>query len=99
MFLYNACQWPWTRIAGLVAPRPLLFVNSDADAIFPMPANERIINGLERLYSLHGAGDRVDAVVSVGGHAYRGDILRAAYRFLNTHLKSDPRPVDDAEVD
>src|SRR5881296_959217 len=29
MFLYNTYQWPWTRIAALVAPRPLLFVNSD----------------------------------------------------------------------
>ncbi len=35
MFLYNTFQWPWTRIAGLVAPRPMLFVNSDNDRIFP----------------------------------------------------------------
>jgi len=30
-------------------------VNSDNDSIFPMDANERIINRLERLYSLSGA--------------------------------------------
>ena len=35
MFLYNTFQWPWTRIAGLVAPRPMLFANSDNDPIFP----------------------------------------------------------------
>ncbi|MFO0951941.1 MAG: prolyl oligopeptidase family serine peptidase [Isosphaeraceae bacterium] len=99
MFLYNTYQWPWTRIAGLIAPRPLLFVNSDADAIFPMDANERVIARLERLYSKFGASDRVDAVVSVGGHAYRKDILQAVYRFMNTHLKGDPRPVDDADAD
>lgn len=99
MFLYNTYQWPWARIPGLVAPRPLLFVNSDADSIFPMYGNERIINRLERLYSLFGAGDLVDAVVSIGGHAYRQDIRQAAYRFLNTYLKDDPRPVRDSEVD
>lgn len=99
MFLYNTFQWPWTRIAALVAPRPMMFVNSDQDAIFPMDANERIINRLERLYSLYGAGDRVDAVVSIGGHAYRQDIREAAYRFLNAHLKDDPRPIADSEVD
>lgn len=99
MFLYNTYQWPWTRIAALVAPRPLLFVNSDQDPIFPMDANERVIARLERLYSLFGAGDRVDAVVSLGGHAYRADIRQAAFRFLNTHLKDDPRPVRDSEVD
>ena len=99
MFLYNTFEWPWVRIAGLVAPRPLLFVNSDNDAIFPMDANERVINQLERLYSLFGAGDRVDSVVSVGGHAYRRDIREAAYRFINTWLKDDSRPVADSQVD
>jgi dienelactone hydrolase len=99
MFLYNTFQWPWTRIAGLVAPRPMLFVNSDKDPIFPMDANERIINRLERLYSLYETSDRVDAVVSVGGHAYREDIRQAAFRFINAHLKGDSRPVDDSEMD
>ena len=99
MFLYNTFQWPWTRIAALIAPRPLLFVNSDHDAIFPMDANQRVINRLERLYSLYGASDQVDAVVSIGGHAYREDIRKAVYRFINTHLKNDPAEVTDSEVD
>ena len=99
MFLYNTFQWPWTRIAALIAPGALLFVNSDEDRIFPMDANERVINRLERLYSLYGAGDLVDSVVSIGGHAYRQDIRQAAYRFINMHLKNDPRAVDDSEVD
>lgn len=99
MFLYNTFRWPWTRIAGLIAPRPLLFVNSDKDEIFPMDANERVINRLERLYSLYGAGDRVAAVVSVGGHAYRQDIRQAAYRFINSWLKGDAREVADSEMD
>ena len=99
MFLYNTFQWPWTRIAGLVAPRPMLFVNSDDDRIFPMDANERITNRLERLYSLYGKSGDFDTVVSVGGHAYRQDIRQAAYRFLNAHLKGDARPITDSEID
>jgi dienelactone hydrolase len=99
MFLYNTFRWPWTRIAGLVAPRPMLFANSDHDPIFPMDANDRIINRLERLYSTYGASDRVDALVSVGGHAYRKDIRQAAFRFINAHLKGDARPIDDSEID
>lgn len=99
MFLYNAFEWPWTRIASLIAPRPMLFVNSDNDAIFPMDANERIINRLERVYSLFGAGEKVDALISIGGHAYRQDIRQAAYRFINIHLKGDAAPVTDSEID
>jgi len=99
MFLYNTFQWPWTYIAALVAPRPLLFVNSDQDSIFPMDANQRVINRLEQVYSLYGAGDFVDSVVSIGGHAYRQDIRQAVYRFINVHLKNDASVVSDSEVD
>jgi dienelactone hydrolase len=99
MFLYNTFRWPWTRIAALVAPRALLFTNSDHDPIFPMDANDRVINRLERVYSLYGRTDFVDAVVSMGGHAYRQDIRQAAFRFINTQLKNDPRVVEDSEVD
>jgi len=99
MFLHNTFEWPWTRIAALVAPRPLLFVNNDRDALFPMDANERVSARLERLWALFGAGDLVDSVVSLGGHAYRADIRRAAHRFVRTHLTGDGRPVLDSEID
>ncbi len=99
MFLYNTFQWPWTRIAALIAPRAMLFTNSDHDTIFPMDANQRVINRLERIYSLYGASDFVDSFVSIGGHAYRQDIRQAAYRFINMHLKNDPTVVADSEVD
>jgi len=99
MFMYNTFGWPWARIAALIAPRALLFVNSTQDRFFPMDANERIINRLERSYALYGAGDRVDCVLSVGGHAYRRDIRQAVYRCINLYLKGDPSPVNDTEVD
>jgi dienelactone hydrolase len=97
MFLYNSFRWPWTRIAALVAPRPMLFINSDHDLIFPQPANERIAARLENCYKLYGAGDRFDSVTSIGGHDYREDIRKAAFRFINTYLKDDPRPITDSE--
>lgn len=97
MFIYNTFQWPWTRIAALIAPRAQLFANSDGDRIFPMDANDRIIARLERVYSLYGRSDFVDSVVSIGGHAYRKDLRQAAYRFVNTHLKHDPRSIEDSE--
>jgi dienelactone hydrolase len=97
MFLYNHDRWHWTTIAALVCPRPLLFVNSDNDRIFPMPANDRIINRLKRLYSKYGESDKVDSIVSVGGHAYRTDIRRAIFEFFNRHFKGDSRRVEDAD--
>jgi dienelactone hydrolase len=96
-FLYNHARWNWTNICALIAPRPMLFVNSDNDYYFPMPNNERIAARLERLYSLFGASDQMDAMISVGPHSYRTDIRRAAYEFFNRHLKPDARRVTDAD--
>jgi len=97
-FFYNRARWNWTTVCSLVCPRPLLFVNSDNDVYFPMANNERIIARLERLYSLFGASDMVDAVISVGGHGYRTDVRRAAYEFFNRHLKGDARRVIDPDA-
>ncbi len=99
MLMANVFGWPWSRVAALVAPRPLLFVNSDSDTFFPIDANERIINRMERWYGVLGAGDQVDALVSVGGHAYRQDIREAFSRFINMHLKGDAARVMDTEQD
>jgi dienelactone hydrolase len=97
-FLYNRARWNWTTICALVCPRPLLFVNSDNDIYFPMPNNERIIARLEALYSRFGAGDRVDGVISMGGHGYRTDVRRSVFEFFNRYLKGDARAVTDDSV-
>jgi hypothetical protein len=108
MFHYNTYQWDWTTIAALVAPRPLLFANSDNDPIFPMDGNRRIIEKLRKLYAMYDKGpkkgsdpldpggqtpfsDLVDEYVSIGGHAYRPDLKLAIFKFINTHLKNDPK--------
>lgn len=99
MFLVNSCRWPWARIATLVAPRPLLLVNSDEDPIFPMDAFERVGRTLGPVWAARGAGDGLETMVSRGGHAYRSDIRAAVYRFMLARLAGDPRPVTDGDVD
>jgi dienelactone hydrolase len=97
MFLVNSRAWEWTTIAALIAPRPLLFANSDNDSIFPMDGNRRIIERLRLVYRLYGKPELVDDYVSKGGHAYRPDLRLAVFRWINRHLKNDNRPVRDAE--
>jgi len=99
MFMPNTFAWPWTRIAALVAPRALMFIDSDQDPLFPADGHERVIRRLERLYKSLGANDKLDSLLSVGDHAYRKDIRQAAYRFINLHLKNDPAVVTDSEED
>lgn len=92
MFLHNTFLWPLTNIAALIAPRPLLFANSDWDTIFPMPGNERIRDRLESLYKLYGnSGERgtFNMCVAPGGHSDKLELRLMAYRFMNRHLKND----------
>jgi dienelactone hydrolase len=97
MFLINTYQWEWTTIAALIAPRPLLFCNSDHDDIFPMDGNRRTIARLRKLYAMYGKPELVDDYVSKGGHAYRPDLRVAVFKWINKHLKHDRGPVKDAD--
>lgn len=91
MFLHNTYQWDWTTIAALVAPRPMLFANSNKDPIFPMDANRRIINKMYKVYDMYNMEQNIDECVSVGGHDYRPDLRIAIFQFFNRHLKRDTK--------
>jgi dienelactone hydrolase len=95
MFVVNGYGWEWTTIAALIAPRPLLFANSDNDTIFPMDGNRRIIERLRRAYKLFGKEDLVAEHVSKGGHDYRPDLRIAIFRWMNRHLGTDATKVED----
>ncbi len=97
MFLVNTYQWEWTTIAALIAPRPLLFANSDHDTIFPMDGNRRIIARLRELYKLYDKPELVDDYVSEGGHDYRPDLRIAIFKWINKQLKHDTGAVKDAD--
>jgi dienelactone hydrolase len=89
MFFYNTYQWDWTTIAALVAPRPMLFANSDKDIYFPMGPNRRVIVKLRQVYDLYGRPDVLDEYVSSGSHDYRPDLRIPVFKFINKHLKGD----------
>src|SRR5205807_590370 len=97
MFLVNLHGWEWTTIAALIAPRPMLFANSDNDRIFPMDGNRRIIERLRQVYKMYDKPDAVDEHVSVGGHDYRPDLRLAIFKWINKHLRGDTGPIKDAD--
>jgi dienelactone hydrolase len=104
MLFYNTYQWDWTTIAALVAPRPMLFANSDKDPIFPMDGNRRIMEKLRKCYALYAADKAhgqpsvgLQEHVSPGGHDYRPGLRVAIFKFFNKHLKGDTTtPVEDS---
>ncbi len=97
MFMANLYGWEWTTIAAMVAPRPMLFANSDNDRIFPMDGNRRISERLRKCYTMLGKPENFADFVSKGGHDYREDLRVAIFRFINRHLKGAAGDVKDAD--
>ncbi len=94
--------WEFTTIAALVAPRPLLFVNSHDDVGFPMAANRRIMLRLRRLYAMYDKPDLLDEFVSqgpAGEHEYRPDSRVAIFRWIQEHNGRNPQTVRDADFE
>ncbi len=101
MFMINTFQWPWTNIAALIAPRPMLFENSGHDTIFPMTGNDRIRARLEKLYGLYTKkpADLFDIGVTPGGHDDNRELRLMAYQFINKHLKGDKSSVTEPTLE
>lgn len=98
MFLHNQYGWDLPTIAALVAPRPMLFANSDNDPIFPMDGNRRIMAKLKTAWGFYEKANLVQEYVSPGGHDYRPDLRKAIFAFFEKHLRNaDASKVDDAE--
>jgi dienelactone hydrolase len=98
MFPVNTFGWEVTTVAALIAPRPLLFVNSDDDLGFPMAANRRIMARLRPLYQWYSKSELLDEFVSKGppgAHSYMPDSRFAIFKWLNKHLKNETGPIQD----
>jgi len=100
MFLINTFQWPWTDIAALIAPRPLLFENSGHDSLFPMNGNDRIRARLEQLYGFYTnrTEQLFDIGITPGGHNDNPELRLMAYRWINWHLQGSNAPVTEPEL-
>ncbi|MEX1096679.1 MAG: alpha/beta hydrolase family protein [Planctomycetales bacterium] len=90
MYHMNALGWDFPQVAALVAPRPLLILNTDADPIFPESGVVAVHDGARRIYELLGARDRIDLRIGKGGHQDTELLQTLAFRFFNEHLMEDP---------
>jgi dienelactone hydrolase len=95
MYFHNTYQWDYPQLAALVAPRPLLIGNTDADPIFPLDGVKRTYEKTKRIYDLHSAGDKCELVVFPGGHNDLPELQTAAFAFFNRHLKQTESPIEN----
>ncbi len=93
MFHVNTYRWDFGQVAALVAPRPLLILNTDDDRIFPLDGVTRVFNGARKIYDLHGARDKLGLVIIPGGHKDTQPLRVPAFNWFNRHLKGKETPI------
>lgn len=96
MFFVNTFRWDFARHAALLAPRPLLIVNTDADSIFPLDGVQRIHAATREIYRLHNAATNLGLVVGPGEHKDTQDLQVPVFRWFNQHLKGEDPLISDA---
>ena len=94
MFMVNTYRWDYPMVAALVAPRPLMIGNSDADVIFPENGVRRLLDKVRKVYDLYDAGDRLTLNLTTGGHKDTPELRKPAFRWFDKHLKAVDRSVD-----
>lgn len=98
MFTVNTYRWDYAQVAALVAPRPLLIVNTDADSIFPLDGVQRLHAKVRDIYRLHGAEEKLGLVIAPGPHKDTQDLQVPVFRWFNRHLRSDDPVIEMAAV-
>jgi len=76
-------------IAGLIAPRPLLFVNGKRDDIFPLPGVEQAFADVEAIYQWAGAPGKAQLRLGEEGHKFYSDLAWPTLRELITAKNLD----------
>lgn len=89
MFMVNTHQWDYATVAALIAPRPLLISNTDADGIFPLDGVYRTFTKTRRIYALHSASANIGLNITAGGHSDTQELRVPAFRWFNHFLKDD----------
>ena len=91
-------------VAALVAPRPLLFANTDKDGIFPLDGVSRLYWKVRGVYGLgkrddpyHPLEAAVGLTIGEGGHVDSQELQVAAFQWFNRYLKGQEKP--DTPID
>ena len=93
MFTVNTYRWDYAKVAALLAPRPLLFSNTDKDTIFPLDGVQRTHRAVAAIYQLHNAADKLGLLITEGPHKDTQDLQVPAIRWFNRFLKGEDKPI------
>jgi dienelactone hydrolase len=96
MYMVNTYRWDYSRVAALVAPRPLLITNTDSDPIFPLDGVVRLFEQVRKTYKREKAAESLGLNITAGGHVDTQEQQVHTLRWFNRHLKGEEPLITDA---
>lgn len=98
MYWVNTYGFDYTLLPALIAPRPLMIANTDADPIFPLEGVERTHLAARKIYQLYGKAPNLALTILPGGHADTQPLRIPAFYWLQKHLHGDTPAITDVAV-
>ncbi len=93
MFMVNTYRWDYAQVAALMAPRPLLIVNTDKDTIFPLDGVVRVHERVRGIYDLYNKPEQLGLILTEGPHKDTQELQVPVMRWFNKWLKKSEAPV------
>ncbi|MDR0417238.1 MAG: prolyl oligopeptidase family serine peptidase, partial [Propionibacteriaceae bacterium] len=87
----SAAGFDHADILAAMAPRPVLVAAGNYD-FFPVEGAIATVERARRLYSLHGAADRLHLVRTDAGHGYNTELIDAVTGFFKANLPANCPP-------
>ncbi len=94
-------EMEWFEIAGLIAPRPVLMLNGERDAIFPLSGARKTSANTRALYAVLDYAERARFyAVPNQPHSYSRPFREQMYGWMAKHLlaRGDGGPIDEGDV-
>ncbi len=76
------------ELVASLAPRPMFVFAAELDDDFAVSGVRDVIKSAHQIYELHGSADSLIAHYEPVPHSFPATAREAAYRFLETHLRS-----------
>lgn len=87
MFMVNTFRWDFPLVTALIAPRPLMILNTDKDNIFPLDGVVDVYQKTRKVYEAMGAGDKIGFAIYEGPHKDTQPLRVPAFHWFERQFK------------
>ena len=97
IYYNNTYAWDFPVVGALMAPRPLMIISGQKDAVFPPDGYHAVFQGAKRIYDLYAgaSSERIAELDDDVGHSDPPKFLRGARQWMQRWLKNDPGPLPE----